>query len=75
MNIEGAEKDIIQNITDFSIVKRFIISCHDFRAENGEGDFYRSRDVVTKTLKKNGFTIRSFNYSTNWADDWIYAEQ
>jgi len=75
MNIEGAEKDIIQNITDFSIVKRFIISCHDFRAENGEGDFYRSRDIVTKTLKKNGFTIRSFNYSINWADDWIYAEQ
>ena len=27
MNIEGAEKDLIASIDDFSIIKRFIISC------------------------------------------------
>ena len=40
MNIEGAEKPLIESITDFSIIKRFIISCHDFRANNNEGEFY-----------------------------------
>ena len=63
------------NITDFSIIKRFIISCHDFRAENGEGEWYRTKDVVTKILERNGFKIKVFKYSISWADDWIYAER
>ena len=75
MNIEGAEQEIIENITDFSIIKRFIISCHDFRAENGEGEWYRTKDVVTKRLEKNGFEIKVFKYGISWADDWIYAER
>ena len=75
MNIEGAEKEVLQGITDFSRIKRFIISCHDFRAENGEGEWYRSREVVTGILTDNGYTIKGFNYGISWADDWIYAER
>lgn len=75
MNIEGAEKEIMQSITDFSVIRRFIISCHDFRANNGEGEWYRSRDIVTKYLLENGYQIRTFKYGISWADDWIYAER
>lgn len=75
MNIEGAEKEILQHISDFSIVKRFIISCHDFRANNNEGDWYRTKDSVIAILKKNGYSIKTFSYGVSWADDWLYAER
>jgi FkbM family methyltransferase len=75
MNIEGAEKDIMQSITDFSMVRRFAISCHDFRANNNEGEWFRTKDIVMKALQDNGYKIRTFSYGINWADDWIYAER
>ena len=75
MNIEGAEKEVIENITNFDIIKRFIISCHDFRADNGEGEWYRTKDVVISKLEENGYLIKEFNYGINWADDWIFAER
>ena len=75
MNIEGAEKDVIQGITDFGIIKRFIISCHDFRANNNEGEWYRSKETVTRVLTENGYKLKRFEYGINWADDWIYAER
>lgn len=75
MNIEGAEKEIIEQINDFSFIKRFVISCHDFRANNNEGEWYRTKDVVVSRLKENGYTIKAFNYGVSWADDWIFAER
>ena len=75
MNIEGAEKEIVQGIDDFSLIKRFVISCHDFRANNGDGEWFRTRDVVTAVLKENGYLIKSYNYGIDFADDWIYAER
>lgn len=75
MNIEGAEKEIIQGIDDFSFIKRFIISCHDFRANNGDGEWFRTKEVVTARLKEKGYTIKPFNYGIDFADDWIYAER
>jgi FkbM family methyltransferase len=75
MNIEGAEKEVLKLITDFKIIKRFIISCHDFRANHGEGEFYRSKKEVLDILSANNYSIKEFNYGINWADDWIYAER
>lgn len=75
MNVEGAEKDILSSITDFSIIKRLNISCHDFRANRGEGEHYRSKEQVLKILKENNYIIKTYNFGQDWSDDWIYAEQ
>jgi len=75
MNIEGAEKEVIQLISDFSIIKRLVISCHDFRANEGDGEWFRSKDIVTRVLKKNGYIIKTFSLGIPYADDWIYAER
>jgi len=75
MNIEGAEKEVLQGISDFSIIRRFIISCHDFRANKNEGEWYRSKEIVTGILIREGYKIKTFDYGINWADDWIYAER
>ena len=73
MNIEGGEKPLLESITDFSIIRRLIISCHDFRANNNEGEFYRTKEDVVSILKKNGYNIKTFSYGINWSDDWIFA--
>lgn len=75
MNIEGAEKEIMRLITDFNVVKRFVISCHDFRANNNEGEWLRTKEFVKNILNENGYTIKVFTHGINWADDWIYAEK
>ncbi len=75
MNIEGAEKEVLSQIDDFSKIKRFIISCHDFRAENNEGEWYRTKKFVIDTLTEQGYSIHNFKYGINWADDWVYAER
>lgn len=75
MNIEGAEKQILDSISDFSFIKRFIISCHDFRANCGEGEHFRTKKHVLHILEKNNYQIKTFDYKISWADDWIYAEK
>jgi len=75
MNIEGAEKEVIKLITDFSIIKRLAISCHDFRAEEGDGEWYRSKEFVTSVLKENGYSLKTINLGIPYTDDWIFAER
>jgi FkbM family methyltransferase len=75
MNIEGAEKDVLAQIEDFSIIKRLVISCHDFRAVRGDGDWFKTKDFVVEKLKSNGYEIKEVSYGIPYADDWIYAER
>lgn len=75
MNIEGAEKDLLCSINSFDNIKRLIISCHDFRANNGDGEFFRTKEVVTKILLDNNFNIKIFESDIDWVKDWIYAEK
>lgn len=74
MNIEGAEKYFFQSLEDSKNIKRFIISCHDFRANSGDGEHYRTKAAVTEMLKNKGYSITTFNYGKGWSEDWIYAE-
>lgn len=75
MNIEGAEKELLSNIVDFSIIKRFVISCHDFRANSGDGEFYRTKEFVISKLETNGYVVKPYNYGIDFAEDWVYAER
>lgn len=75
MNIEGGEKPLLESIVDFGMIKRLVISCHDFRANNNEGEFYRTKSDVVSILKDNGYTLKTFNYGISWSDDWIFASR
>ena len=75
MNIEGAEKQLMESIEDFSLIKRCIVSCHDFRAKEGAGDFFRTKKDVIHTLEENGCKIETFDYGLGWSDDWIFASK
>lgn len=77
MNIEGGETAFLRLLDreDFSRIKRFIISCHDFRANHGEGEFFRTKKEVSAILEAHGYHLKTFSYGINWADDWLYASR
>jgi hypothetical protein len=75
MNIEGAEKEFINSVHDFTAILRMVVSCHDFRANRGEGEHFRTKKTVVEKLLENGYQIKTFSYGKNWSEDWIYAER
>jgi len=75
INIEGAERPLLAHIDDFSAVRRLIVSCHDFRAEHGHGEYFRTKAYVIERLSALGFDLKFFNFGINWADDFVYAER
>lgn len=75
MNIEGAEAMLLDEVEDITTVRRVIISCHDFRADEGDGESFRTKARVLEILKDAGFHIKMFDYKISWADHWVYAER
>ena len=58
LNIEGAETKALLGMTDsIAKVRNISVCCHDFRADRGHGEEYRTRDFVTEFLTKNDFTV------------------
>jgi|TARA_A100001015_G_scaffold320408_1_gene446665 FkbM family methyltransferase len=79
LNIEGGERDIIESLP-YSRVDNLIISCHDFRSERGDGEFYRTYDSVKTNLISYGYSISDISPSMvpskEWAASlkyWIFA--
>jgi FkbM family methyltransferase len=68
MNVEGAEKALLDHI-DLAMVERVIVGVHDFRAERGEGEHFRTRAHVEARLAQAGFRLKPVG------DTWIFAER
>lgn len=74
INIEGGEKMLLPAIGDFSMVKRVIISAHDFRADRGDGEQYRTRAFVKAFLTAQGFSIKHCGDKPRQMD-WMFGER
>jgi FkbM family methyltransferase len=62
MNIEGAEALAIRGMEHtLRITRALCISCHDFRADKGEGEFFRTKRLVQDAVTRAGFRIVSRN--------------
>jgi FkbM family methyltransferase len=58
MNIEGAESRALMGMNNaIAKVRNICVCCHDFRADRGHGEEYRTRDFVTNFLSKSGFVV------------------
>lgn len=58
MNIEGAERHAIRGMTSVMARVRYLcIACHDFRAERGEGEQFRTKAAVVAFLCDNGWQV------------------
>ena len=60
MNIEGAERHAIRGMTSVMARVRYLcIACHDFRAERGEGEQFRTKADVMAFLRDKGWQVVS----------------
>ena len=58
MNIEGAEAFAMRGMGEMiRNVSSICVCCHDFRADRGQGEQYRTRDFVWRFLTQNGFEV------------------
>ncbi len=58
MNIEGAERLALPGCQSaLSRTRYACIAAHDFRAERGEGEHFRTMDFVVEFLKNAGFSV------------------
>jgi FkbM family methyltransferase len=76
MNIEGAERLALTGMSEtISRVRCVCICAHDFRANRGDGEWFRTRSVVCDFLQSNGFKISEFEGLPDWQRDHIHARQ
>jgi FkbM family methyltransferase len=68
INVEGAEKPLLDHI-DLGTVQRVIVGVHDFRADRGEGEHFRTRAHVEARLTAAGFRL------TPVGETWIFASR
>ena len=60
MNIEGAERQALAGMVDvIRDVRNICVACHDFRADRGDGEQFRTRDFVEEFLLDHGFKLHS----------------
>lgn len=74
VNIEGGERELMAEVGDLAEVDRLIVSAHDFRADRGEGEHFRTRQAVVDHLQARGFAARGLRDEAWWRD-WIFAER
>lgn len=77
MNIEGAEREAMAGMKKTAELTRHVaISCHDFVAESGGGEFFRSRTAVEAALVGFGFKLSSRpDASHPWLRDTLYGRK
>jgi len=60
MNIEGAERYALRGAQAvMPRIRQICVACHDFRADMGHGEQFRTRAFVGGLLRENGFTLTS----------------
>ena len=60
MNIEGGERYALLGIKSvLPYINQLCVACHDFRADNGNGEQFRTRSFVQDFLASEGFFVTS----------------
>jgi FkbM family methyltransferase len=77
MNVEGAEREVVAAMPRSQLlVRNAVISCHDFKADAGDGEEFRTSSVVDEALASWGFTVeRRLTHPHPWIRDYRYAKK
>ena len=77
MNIEGAEAAAVRGMEGVEgRVDHLVISCHDFLADRGEGDQFRTREQVKAMLTALGYELRTRpDHPLPWVRDYFYGRR
>lgn len=75
-NIEGAEKLMLGGIEkSAALIQNVCISCHDFLADRGEGETFRTRAAVREWMQDQGFHIREPFSKQPPIGDYLYGRR
>lgn len=75
INIEGGERWLLPSLGEMENIKRVIISAHDFRADRGEGEHFRTREFVVSYLKSRGYNTYCLGEPGDFLENWIFASR
>jgi FkbM family methyltransferase len=78
VNIEGAERPLFAALTtsDAQSIQHIAVSCHDFRADAGDGESYRTGASVDRDLARLGYEVtRRPEDPRPWVRDYRYASR
>jgi FkbM family methyltransferase len=74
VNIEGAEQLLVKGFrVSVSIIRNVAISCHDFRFQQGESSFFKTRDKVVAALTPF-FDLQQQQTGDAVKDNYIYGK-
>lgn len=75
MNIEGAERPAMAGMRGSAPrIRNVAISCHDFVADDGGGDDFRTREFVRPALEAMGYVVRQRSEAAHpWLRDTLYG--
>jgi FkbM family methyltransferase len=76
MNIEGAERLAIRGMREgIPAISNMAIGCHDFLADRDDDEWYRTQEVVRRSLLDRGYQVveRRSDDRRDWARGWLYA--
>lgn len=75
MNIEGAEREALPGMERMlASVQTVCVACHDFRADRGDGEHFRTRAFVEQFLAAHGFEVRSRRDDPrDWVRDHVFG--
>lgn len=73
INIEGAERLLIQSFRRINTVRHIAISCHDFLGRRLGDDGLFTKEPVMQFLTDKGFEIVTRTTNVDYKDDWVYG--
>tara|TARA_Y100001970_G_C14258763_1_gene877779 strand:+ start:14149 stop:14988 length:840 start_codon:yes stop_codon:yes gene_type:complete len=73
INIEGAEKFLIEKFNKIKVVKNIAISSHDFLGFRTGDSSYFTKDSIIDFLEKNNFEYYMRDTGIDYIDGWIYG--
>ena len=75
VNIEGAEGAIFDGATHAGkLIRQAVISCHDFRADRGDGEAFRTSEEVDEAIAARGWAVKRRPHDPRpWVRDYRYV--
>ena len=77
MNIEGAETNALSGFSrGLAATGNVVVACHDFLADGGAPDVFRTKDSVRSTLESYGFLVTDGPTDADpWDRDRLYGRK
>jgi FkbM family methyltransferase len=73
VNIEGAERLLIDSFEKISKVRHVAISCHDFLFKRSGNNHFKTKKSVVRFLENRNFAVVGNDTGIDYVDDWIYG--